>query len=84
MFNIYRSPTAVIPLRESWERADEGARDAITRASHRLDRRLCEDPHEQGESREDRTRILFQHPVGVLFEVDEARHLVLILRLWTY
>jgi hypothetical protein len=84
MYSIYRSQEAATALHETWERADEPLREAICRALRRADRRLHEDPQEQGESREKRTRILFQHPLGVLFEVDEERKLVVILRTWTY
>lgn len=84
MYAIYRSEAAMRPLKQIWEHADEQLRAAILEASHRLDRQLARNPHQQGESRAGCTRILFQGPLGVLFEVDEDRKLVRILRTWTH
>jgi hypothetical protein len=84
MFSIYRSETAVLPLRETWQEADEDLRQAILRATHLINQRLHERPHRQGESRDGRTRVLFQAPVGVLFEIDEDKRLVNIVRSWAY
>jgi hypothetical protein len=84
MFSIYRSQSALIPLNETWEHADASLREAIVQASRRVDQQLQSDPHEQGESRVDGTRILFQAPLAVTFEVDEPKKLVRILRAWTF
>jgi hypothetical protein len=84
MFNIYRSQEAVTPLREAYEQADEELREAILQASRLVNLRLHEDPHSEGESRDTQTRILFQAPVGVLYEVDEDKKLVNILRSWAF
>jgi hypothetical protein len=84
MFSIYRSQTALIPLNETWEHADATLREAIVQASRQVDQQLQSDPYEQGESREEGTRILFQAPLAVTFEVDEPKKLVRILRAWTF
>jgi hypothetical protein len=84
MFSIYRNHTAMASLKETWENADSALREAILSASRRLDQQLHNDPHEQGESRDENTRILFDAPLGVLFEVDQAKKLVHILRAWAY
>jgi hypothetical protein len=84
MFSIYRKQSALVPLNEAWAQADANLRDAILQASHSVDQQLQSDPLEQGESRDGRTRILFQAPLAVTFEVDEAKKLVHILRAWTY
>ena len=72
------------PLKDAWERADDPMREAIMEASRRVDQQLHQEPQEQGESRDDQTRILFQPPLAVLFEVDEAKKLVNIRRAWLY
>ena len=72
------------PLREMWERAGASLRRAILQATQRLDARLAGDPHGEGESRGERIRILFERPLGVLFEVDEEKRLVRVLRSWAY
>jgi hypothetical protein len=84
MFSIYRHHTAMTPLKETWDQADPLLREAILAASRQLNEQLSRDPLEQGESRDDKTRILFSAPLGVLFEVDEARKLVSIVRAWVY
>jgi hypothetical protein len=56
----------------------------IERAARRLDQQLQHAPQEQGESRGDGTRILFDAPLAVLFEVDEPNKLVRVLRSWAY
>lgn len=84
MFSIYRTEDAMSPVKETWENADLSLRRAILQASRLLDRQLQDAPAEQGESREGGQRILFQAPLAVLFEVDQQRQEVHILRGWTY
>ena len=84
MFSIYRNQSALVPLNEVWEQADAPLREAILQASHRIDQHLQTDPQEQGESRDGTTRILFDAPLAVTFEVDEPKRLVRILRAWTF
>jgi len=84
MFAIYRSPESMAALRETWENADEGLRQSILEASHRLDRQLYNTPHKRGESRDGRTRIIFHAPIAVTFEIDAAKQLVRVLRSWVY
>jgi hypothetical protein len=84
MFSIYRSQTALVPLRQTWEQADAAMRDAIVQASRQVDQQLQSAPNDQGESREEGTRILFQAPLAVTYEVDEPKKLVRILRAWAF
>jgi hypothetical protein len=84
MFSIYRNQNALSPLSEAWERANTSLKEAIVLASRRIDQHLHNAPLEQGESRDEHTRILFDAPLGVIFEVDEAKKLVRILRAWIY
>jgi hypothetical protein len=84
MFSIYRSQSALVPLRQTWEQADAVMRDAIVQASRQVDQQLQSAPNDQGESREEGTRILFQAPLAVTYEVDEPKKLVRILRAWAY
>ena len=84
MFSIYRTGEATLPLKQAWEQGGESFRKAVLRATHDIDHALAREPHEQGESREGRTRILFAEPVAVLFEIDDAGRRVNILRAWAY
>ena len=84
MFNIYRSQASLASLSAFWEQADQNLREAIMQASAEIDRQLQTAPRDQGESRDDATRILFQAPLAVLYEVDDSRKLVRILRTWAF
>ncbi len=84
MFSIFRSQSAMLPLKQVWELADDELREAILRASRQLDQQLYLDPQQKGEAREGNVRIAFQEPLAVLFEVDEAKKMVRILRAWAY
>ena len=56
----------------------------LVEASHRVDQRLQTRPQMEGESRGGEERILFEAPMGVLFQVDETKKLVRILRSWAF
>lgn len=84
MFSIYRSQEAVGPLREVWEQADDSLRQAILEATERVNERLHHEPQTKGESRTNSTRILFEAPIAVLFEVDDEKQLVNIVRSWAF
>ena len=84
MFSIFRSQSAMLPLKQTWEHADDELREAILQASRQLDQQLHVNPQEKGEAREGNVRIAFQEPLAVLFEVDQEKKLVRILRAWAY
>jgi len=84
MFSIYRNRTALVPLTATWEGANATLREAILQASRRVDEQLQSAPQEQGESRDEGTRILFQAPLAVTYEIDVPKKLVRILRAWAY
>jgi hypothetical protein len=84
MFSIYRSQTALAPLKEVWESADPTLQETLVQASRRLDQQLQGQPQEQGESRVGSTRIIFEGPLGALYRVDEERRLVRVLKTWVH
>jgi hypothetical protein len=57
-------------------------RAAVTAAANRVDVLLGTDPHGQGESRWGATRVLFEGPLAVLFEIDEQDRFVDVLKVW--
>jgi hypothetical protein len=59
-------------------------RNAITAAVAAIDARLRRDPANQGESRAEKRRVLFERPLGVTFEVNEDDRLVTIQAVWRY
>jgi len=61
---------------ESADRAD------VTVAANTIDRLLRTSPQDQGESRSGITRIMFVHPLGVIYDVQQEDRLVSVLRVW--
>jgi len=84
MFCVYRNETAMTLLRRTWDGAGDELRLTILRAMQQIERELQSDPHHKGESRPGGARILFQSPLAVLFEVDDEKNLVRIVRAWSY
>lgn len=74
--------TALDRLAELWIEAEDRA--SVTAAVTQIDRTLAHDPHRAGESRSEQIRVLFEPPLGVFFEVEEASQIVHILRVWTW
>ena len=79
MFQVVWLQTALDELAATWLRADSTLRQAITSATHAVDHLLQLEPHDQGESRANDQRILFQPPLGVTFEVHQEAGVVLVL-----
>ncbi len=67
-----------------WIDASSAERNLITRAATEIDRRLSNDPANEGESRESGRRILLAPPLGVKFRVDEERRITLVLNVWRF
>ena len=84
MFRVEWLREAVDELAEICINADSRSRQAITEETSNLDRKLQNDPFREGESREGEVRVLFTHPLGVLFEVDAERKIVWILHIWAF
>jgi hypothetical protein len=55
-------------------------RQAITAASHAVERRLAEDPVHEGESRLEGRRITFIPPLAVTFRIDPDAEAVTVLQ----
>jgi hypothetical protein len=75
---------AVGELANNWIEADSQSRQAITEATHNLDRELQTDPFRESESRDGDVRVSFARPLGVLFDVDTEQRIVWILHVWWF
>jgi hypothetical protein len=84
MFSVFKPQTALTEVLSAWNQADGPARLKIEVALIHLEYRLQENPFEQGESREDGTRVLFHFPLALTIEIDEERRLVRVVRAWTF
>jgi hypothetical protein len=63
---------------------DAGDRAAITSAASRIDLRLERNPKDEGESRANARRILFEPPLGVRYRVIEDDLRVEVLEIWRF
>ena len=79
MFRVRWEKRALNDLANLWGRADSSLRQAITRASHRIDQLLRKDPHNQGESRTAGRRIMFVPPLAVSFRIEPDGRTVSVL-----
>ena len=75
-------PSAEQDLAAAWLSAPD--RDAVTAAAHQIDQRLQTDPDQQGESRPQGRRILFEPPLGVLSKVRPRTRTVYVLGVWRF
>jgi hypothetical protein len=76
-FTVTWVPAALAQLAALWNAAAD--QRAVTAASHRIDQQLERDPEDAGEERPPSRRILFDPPLGVVFEVDRAKAEVRVL-----
>jgi plasmid stabilization system protein ParE len=79
MMRIEWLQSALNDLAAIWARADSVRRKAITAASHRLDRRLANNPQNAGESRSGTNRIVFIGPLIVFFRTEADGRTVTVL-----
>ena len=76
--------TARNELADFWLRADSVGRRQIVAAAHAVDRRLQIDAGNEGESRPNGRRVLFEPPLGILFRVEQSGSAVDVLRVWQF
>jgi hypothetical protein len=82
MFRVVWLPPTLAELATIWTQADSAVRRRITEAAHTIDHQLQAHPHDQGEARAADERVLFAHPLGLLFEIDEEASVVWVLHVW--
>lgn len=82
IFTVIWEPRAEERLTAIW--LDSRYRLIITQAAAAIDEILRENPADQGESRDQHTRILFVAPLGVLFEVSQSDRIVHVLDVWMF
>ena len=61
---------------------DAADRAGVTAAANRIDLLLRKDPLNTGESRAEDDRIYYEHPLAILFTVDELDRKVFVERVW--
>lgn len=81
-FTVNWRPSPLNDLADLWIKAPDLA--AVTRAANTIDEHLRTAPLENGESREANSRILFEEPLVVLYEVDVNRREVNVFDVWRW
>ena len=79
-YTVVWKPAAEEELTEIW--SDAADRSAIAAAANEIDRLLRSAPLDQGESRSAKVRVMFVHPLGVFFHIEDLDRLVSVLRVW--
>ena len=79
-YTVVWKPAAEEELARLWTEAVD--RDAITTAANEIDQWLRSNPHDQGESRSGAVRVMFIHPLGVFFHIEDADRVVSLLKVW--
>jgi hypothetical protein len=80
IYTVTYKPSAEGELVDLWINVVH--RQPITDAANRIDALLRSAPHEQGESRDHQTRILFERPLAIQFEIRDDDCLVEVLKVW--
>lgn len=78
------SQTAREELAGIWIKADSNHRRAITAAADLIDKRLYFNAKDEGESRENDQRVLFEAPLGILFALQAKPALVRVVKVWLF
>jgi plasmid stabilization system protein ParE len=79
-YTVTWTPSAQQELADLWVHAPDRA--AVTAAANTIDALLRRDPQNAGESRSGPTRLLFEPPLFVLFDVSEDDRLVNVWGVW--
>jgi hypothetical protein len=82
MIHVRWEDTALNQAAALWMAADSTVRQTITSAMNRIDERLRRNPSEEGESRPEDRRILFDFPLGILYRIEPTGEVVSVLRVW--
>lgn len=82
MYDVVWKPTAERNLATIW--TESSHRSAVTSAATTIDKELRRRPLEYGEARSEFTRVAFEAPLAVIFDVDSAEHIVSVLRVFQY
>ncbi len=80
-YTVTWHPDAEDELADLWMRSAD--RQAVTDAARRLDQLLGNDPQSVGESRRGISRIAFDDPLGIVFDLLEDDRLVTVLQVWS-
>jgi hypothetical protein len=84
MFRVRWAKQALDEMTAAWTNADSRTRQAITDASHQIDKLLQTAPLSESESRPGGRYIRFVRPLGVLFRLELDGITVSVLHVWLF
>jgi hypothetical protein len=84
MFPVEWVQAALDELSNLWTLSNSAKRQAITTATHALDKGGAADPYRESESRGEKNRVLFVYPLGIQIEIDPQAQIVWVLHVWRY
>ncbi|CAN5577973.1 hypothetical protein BH10PLA2_BH10PLA2_08280 [soil metagenome] len=82
MYTVNWLPSAERELATLWNTASD--RSAIAATADAIDNALARNPLAVGESRKENTRIAFEPPLVVVFDVNEAARHVVVWDVWRW
>ena len=82
MFEVVWERSALDELAAIWVAAAVDDRGLLTAAADAIDPALAASPDDVGESRPDGTRVHFEWPLGIRFDVDHPNQTVRVLQVW--
>jgi len=81
-FSVTWIPLAEARLTELWLKSRVSSQ--ITEATDKLDAQLSQRPLDIGESRHANTRIAFERPLAILYDVDPRKKRVVVVDAWLF
>jgi hypothetical protein len=84
MFRVRWEEPALNQLASLWMSANSRMRQQITEATEQIDQQLQADPLAESESRPEGRRILFNLPLGILFQIEDDGRTVSVLSVWLF
>ena len=82
MYEVVWMPSAERNLATIW--TETSSRSAVTSAAKTIDSELTRWPQEFGEARAGISRVAFEPPLAVIFDVNLTDRIVLVLRVFQY
>ena len=84
MFRVEWIEKALDELAAAWTDSSSETRTLINSAVAALDQQLKTNPFHRSESRQDELRVMFEYPLGILFEVELSQRVASVLHAWRF
>jgi hypothetical protein len=82
MYRVRWTRKASNQLATIWTNATD--QNAVTLASHRIDRALASDPENQSEDRPKNRRVMFEPPLVTVYRINKSTNTVVVINVGRY